>query len=274
VGAGLDLGQRVASTRLKSPAAISAASILRPVGLMRSPMMQNGRSKPITTSLVAELTTVSVMMRSSALGAGGAGYARTAVLHDAGAVDDLRDELFLAIGHDVHAGDAVDLADLLDQLDAELLALALLVLGALEPGDDRRRGHGTPGTLPRIQRAVLAEASGPTPTRMKAFSAEPEVARLVHEAAQQRHVVAILRLDELRPGGDLLAHMQRPVVVGRRERVGGGADEDLRRLGDLAAGEEAPLVAHRPDGLEQRGGIEVEDRLGAAAGRPPARRRR
>ena len=28
---------------------------------MRSPMMQNGRSKPITTSLLAELTTVSVM---------------------------------------------------------------------------------------------------------------------------------------------------------------------------------------------------------------------
>ena len=49
------------STVEKSPAAISAASFLRPVGLMRSPMMQNGRSKPMTTVLVAELTTVSVM---------------------------------------------------------------------------------------------------------------------------------------------------------------------------------------------------------------------
>jgi hypothetical protein len=45
-----------ASTRLKSPADISAARILRPVGLMRSPMMTNGRSNPMTTSLVAELT--------------------------------------------------------------------------------------------------------------------------------------------------------------------------------------------------------------------------
>ena len=44
-----------------SPAAISAARILRPVGLMRSPMMTNGRSKPMTTSLVAELMTVSVI---------------------------------------------------------------------------------------------------------------------------------------------------------------------------------------------------------------------
>ena len=34
---------------------------MRPVGLIRSPMMQNGRSKPITTSLLAELTTVSVI---------------------------------------------------------------------------------------------------------------------------------------------------------------------------------------------------------------------
>ena len=53
------------STVEKSPAAISAASFFRPVGLMRSPMMQNGRSKPMTTVLVAELTTVSVTPRNS-----------------------------------------------------------------------------------------------------------------------------------------------------------------------------------------------------------------
>src|SRR5260221_769984 len=35
---------------------------MRPVGLMRSPMITNGRSKPITTSRVAELMTVSVMV--------------------------------------------------------------------------------------------------------------------------------------------------------------------------------------------------------------------
>ncbi len=46
------------STRLKSPAAISAASTLRPVGLMRSPMITNGRSSPITTVRVADETMV------------------------------------------------------------------------------------------------------------------------------------------------------------------------------------------------------------------------
>ncbi len=52
------------STRLKLPAAISAARILRPVGLMRSPIMTKGRSRPSTTSRVAELITVSVMKPS------------------------------------------------------------------------------------------------------------------------------------------------------------------------------------------------------------------
>ena len=50
-----------ASTRLKLPSFISAASSLRPVGLIRSPIITNGRSNPITTSLVAELKTVWVI---------------------------------------------------------------------------------------------------------------------------------------------------------------------------------------------------------------------
>ena len=38
----------------KFPAAISSASAFLPVGLIRSPITTNGRSKPITTSLVAD----------------------------------------------------------------------------------------------------------------------------------------------------------------------------------------------------------------------------
>ncbi len=49
----------------KLPSIISAASFLRPVGLMRSPMTQKGWSKPMTTSLVAEATMVRVMKLSS-----------------------------------------------------------------------------------------------------------------------------------------------------------------------------------------------------------------
>ena len=49
----------------KLPSTISAASFLRPVGLMRSPMTQKGWSKPMTTSRVAEATMVRVMKFSS-----------------------------------------------------------------------------------------------------------------------------------------------------------------------------------------------------------------
>ena len=66
-----------------------------------------------------------------------------------------------------------------------------------------------PGTLLRIHSAVLAERSGPTPARMNTLLEQPERLHLVHEAAQQRQVVAILGLDELRAGGDLLRQPQR-----------------------------------------------------------------
>src|SRR5467141_1382007 len=56
------------STRLKSPAFISSMRIFRPVGLIRSPMMTNGRSSPMTTSRLAELTTVRVIRRSRSFG--------------------------------------------------------------------------------------------------------------------------------------------------------------------------------------------------------------
>src|SRR3972149_5069545 len=64
-----------------------------------------------------------------------------------------------------------------------------------------------------------------------------------------------------RPGGALLAHARRPVVLRRRERVDGGADEHLRRHRDPAPGQEAAVVAHHPDGFQQRHAVEVEHRL-------------
>ena len=48
------------STRDRSPRRSCSWKIRRPVGLIRSPMMQNGRPAPITTSLLAERSTVSM----------------------------------------------------------------------------------------------------------------------------------------------------------------------------------------------------------------------
>src|ERR1700730_16646329 len=158
-----------ASTRLKSPAAISAARILRSVGMMRSPMMTKGRSKPPTTSLVAELMTVSVIKRSSSLsgplGDWGCVAARIpggAALKYAGSIHDLGHRFFLAVGHDVHAADAGDLADLLDQLDAEIAALARLILRSLKPRNDAVRNmhawHVLAHPLGRLRRAQRTDA--------------------------------------------------------------------------------------------------------------------
>src|SRR5215207_798666 len=145
---------------------------------MRSPIMTKRRSKPITTSLLSELLTASVMRtparmtaeptatsvkarphpieafvaaakliggsrthcrKCDAVGVRSGGLLRhgrsqrmelpppgQASLQDARLVDDLRDVLLLPVGHHMDAGDARDLAHLLDDLDAEALALHLL----------------------------------------------------------------------------------------------------------------------------------------------------
>ncbi len=49
-----------AATVERSPARSSSAKALRPVGLMRSPMMQNGLSEPMTTVLLRDWMTVSM----------------------------------------------------------------------------------------------------------------------------------------------------------------------------------------------------------------------
>ena len=70
---------------------------------------------------------------------------RDAALEHAGSVDDLGDRLFLPVRHDVDAVDALDLAHLLHEFDAEFDALARLVLCAFEPRDhgvgDVHPGH-------------------------------------------------------------------------------------------------------------------------------------
>ena len=86
-------------------------------------------------------------------------------------------------------------------------------------------------------------------------------AHLVHERAQHGDVIAILGLDELGAGRDLLADMDGAVRNWRHEGVGGAAEEHARRHSDLAAGEELRLVAHAADAAQERGGIEIEHRL-------------
>ena len=111
--------------------------------------------------------------------------------------------------------------------------------------------------------AVLADASGPTPTKDEALLVEAEIADLLHVFAEHRHVEAILALDELGAGLDLLSEAVRAEVIGRGEGVDRRAQKHLGRRRQLAAGQELSIVAHGAHGFQQRHAVEVEDRLGA-----------
>jgi hypothetical protein len=60
VRAGLDLGEGIGDDGREITSGHLIGELLRPVGLIRSPMTTNGRSNPIATSFVAELRIVSV----------------------------------------------------------------------------------------------------------------------------------------------------------------------------------------------------------------------
>jgi hypothetical protein len=161
----------------------------------------------------------------------------------------------------MEAMDALDLLDLLDKVDGELLAFGLLVLGLFHPLDhgigNMHAGHiaahparglrGRQGTHADEEEGLLMQTLRP---------------HLVHEIAEHRHVIAILRLDELRAGGDLLADMDSAMLQRRHEGIGRTTQEHPRRHRDLAAGEELAVIAHAADAVEERCRIEIEHRLG------------
>src|SRR3954466_10361019 len=101
------------------PLRSSSANVLRPVGLMRSPMMQKGCSGPIVTVLDRECRTVS--MRLVPFGSG----------LDAQALTELGDARALAERDEVKAGHPGQRAGVRGELVGDLEALALLVGGRL-----------------------------------------------------------------------------------------------------------------------------------------------
>ena len=63
------------------------------------------------------------------------------------------------------------------------------------------------------------------------------------------------------PAATFFARRSGAPVAGRREGIVGGAEEHVRRVGDLAAAQEPMLVAQRARDLEQRHAVEIEHRL-------------
>src|SRR3954470_13452593 len=111
----------------RSPPRSSSANTLRPVGLMRSPMMQKGCVGPIVTVLDRECRTVS--MRLVPFGSG----------LDAQSLTELGDAGVLAERDEVQAGDAGLRARVVRELAGDLEALVLLVARRLGACDELGR---------------------------------------------------------------------------------------------------------------------------------------
>src|SRR5579864_4142754 len=115
----------------RSPAWSCAWNALRPVGLIRSPITQNGCSGPMTTVLDRDWTTVSTHLPLFT----GRNVQVLAEARDAG---------LLAEADQVQAGDAGQRARMLGELTRDVEAL-LLGIGRALAALDRGRRHGDAG---------------------------------------------------------------------------------------------------------------------------------
>src|SRR3954447_1595759 len=155
----------------RSPLRSSSAKTLRPVGLMRSPMMQNGCVGPIVTVLDRDSRTVS--MRLVPFGSG----------LDAQSLTNLGDSGVLAERDEVKAGDAGQRARVIGELAGDLEALVVLVGGGLGARDQLRR-HLDPGDLV-VDELERQRASHDEDRRdQRAAGGEAGRARLGHERLQ------------------------------------------------------------------------------------------
>src|SRR5215831_3505853 len=178
--------------------------------------------------------------------------------------EDLWDARLETRRHDVDTADPRDLEDLLDDLRAHRQPLIGHPAGrdAPQPPADLVRDPQArdvaPHVLERPQRA-----DRPDPGQDLAAAVEPQVADLGHPARERGDVEDELRLHELRARRHLLAEPGRAERGRGSERVLDRADEPGRRRVQLAAGQQASLVAHGPGGPHELDAVEVEHRLGA-----------
>ncbi len=178
-------------------------------------------------------------------------------------MDDIRHQLLLAIGHDVHAGDALDFAHLLDDFDADLLALFLFAFpGRLaQTVDDMVRDTHAGNVLAHILRGFVRAQRADADQNVYLL-VQPHITHHLHKLAEARHVIAVLGLDELRSGLHLLRQTQWTPFIGLGKGVSRRAQEQAGWGGQFAPAEEHTLVAHDTRRAQQLDGVEIENALG------------
>src|SRR4051795_6558925 len=211
------------STRSRLPSRSSCAKALRPVGLMRSPMMQNGFSIAVVTVLDRDCRTVST--RVSLLRCG-----------NAEALAQAPDRVVLAERDDMETAHARLREGVACLLHGKLERFLLGIGGGLDTLDHGRR-HRDAGHV------VVHELEGPCPgdeadrRQERRVPVEADTFALGAEGLELLRHVADLELQEAGARERLLVGALRPVGEGRCARVLDGADEEVRRGLDLAAGQ-------------------------------------
>src|SRR5579864_448117 len=163
----------------RSPACSCAWNVLRPVGLIRSPMTQNGWSDPMTTVLDGDWTTVCTGLPG----------------RNAEALAEAGDSGFPPETDEVEAGDARQRARVRGELARDLEALGLGVGGALAALDDLG-GHFDAGHV-LVDEAERAGRADETDRRDdRALRGETLVHRLAHEGLGLLRPEADLELEE------------------------------------------------------------------------------
>src|ERR1700704_474117 len=178
------------SMRERSPCCSSAWNFLRPVGLMRSPMMQNGRSGPITMVLDDDSRTVSTQLP---LFTGG----------DAEAGAQACDPRLLAKADQVQAAHARDAPRRVGELAADLEALHFRIRRALDALDQRGRHRDARHVLVDVAQRLRGPHEADR-GQDRDLLREPARDRLGHEALERAELEADLQLEELRARAHLL----------------------------------------------------------------------
>src|SRR3954464_3890222 len=175
----------------RSPPRNSSANVLRPVGLMRSPMMQKGCVGPIVTVLDRECRTVS--MRLVPFGSG----------LDAQSLTELGDARVLAERDEVEARDPGQRTGVVGELAGDVEALVLLVARGLGAGDELRR-HLDAGDLVVDELERQGASHDEDRRDQRAARGEAGRARPGHERLEALGHEADLQLQEARAGVGLL----------------------------------------------------------------------
>jgi hypothetical protein len=166
----------------------------------------------------------------------------------------------------VQAGDAGQRARVLGELTGELEAFGLGIIGVLA-ALDRLGGNLDSGDVRLDEAQRLRRAHEQDRRQDRALLGEPGLDGALHEVLELLADEAALELQEARASAHLLQCAVDAVVVRRRAGILDGADEEVRRRIDLAAGE-IGTACHRSGGRDELRRVEVEDaaRLGLVAG--------